>query len=263
MNNLFRFLPIALITVIGNFSIYAAEATPSPSPSPTTPQPSPSPTLAVTNAVPPSTIPSDSNFARNYVRQSFLEDHMAANKPENIDLIFIGDSITEQWRWGNGRPVWEKFYAGRAIDFGVSGDRTQHVLWRLDKLPIGKFHPKVAVILIGTNNCEPESTPETIAAGVKAVIAKTKQVFPGIRIVLVSILPNARANDKMVAANTLIKDFADGDSVIWFDLASKFTPQGDNWKGLQKDKLHLSTEGYQIWADELNPVLEKNAPKQK
>ena len=233
----------------------SAIASPTPSLIPTeTPAPTPS-------GPPASTIPSDSNFARNFVRQSFLEDHLGVNKPENIDLIFIGDSITEQWRWGNGRPVWQKFYAGRAVDFGVSGDKTQHVLWRLEHLGINKFHPKVAVILIGTNNWDPSNTPETIAEGVKAVIAKTKETFPGVKIVLVSILPNSRANDKMVAANVLIKPLADGDSVIWLDVASRFTPEGDNWKGLEKDKLHLSIGGYQIWAEELNPVLDKIAPK--
>jgi lysophospholipase L1-like esterase len=68
-------------------------------------------------------------------------------------------------------------------------------------------------------------------------------------------------NDKMAAANALIKNFADGDTVTWLDIASMFTPEGGNWIGLDKDKLHLSAEGYEIWAAELNPVLDRIAPK--
>jgi lysophospholipase L1-like esterase len=192
-----------------------------------------------------------------------LADHLAANKAKDIDLIFIGDSITEAWYWGYGLPVWKKYYAGRAIDFGVSADKTQHVLWRLDHLGVDKFHPKVAVILIGTNNWDQDYTPEDIEAGVKAVIAKTQATFPGVKILLMSILPNARANDKMAAANPLLKNLADGKKVIFVDLASKFTPEGDNWKGLLKDKLHLTTEGYEMWAAEINPLIDQLAPKAK
>ncbi len=254
-----RSVPFAFALFILISSLRAADTAPSPISASS---------LTASNTIvslppgpPASTIPSDSNFATNFVRQSFLEDHLALSNPGAIDLIFIGDSITEQWRWGSGRPVWQKFYAGRAVDFGVSADKTQHVLWRLERLGIKKLHPKVAVILIGTNNWTQENTPETIAAGVKAVVTKTRETFPGVKIVLVSILPNSRAKDKMAAANALIKTFADGDTVIWLDLASKFTPEGNNWKGLQKDKLHLTTAGYEMWAAELNPILDRIAPK--
>lgn len=191
--------------------------------------------------------------------QSCLPDYLAVKKGTAADLVFIGDSITQHWRWGPGLPVWRRYYEGRAIDFGVGGDRTEDVLWRFDNFPLTEFKPKAAVILIGTNNRD--DTPEDIAAGVKAVIAKTQSSFPGVKIVLVSILPNERANDKMMATNELIKTYADGNTVIWLDLASKFTPEGNSWKGLQGDKLHLTTAGYEIWAAELNPILEKIAPK--
>jgi len=235
-----------------------------------TPAPTP---LALPTEPPLSTVPSGKNYTNNFRVQYAIEDQLALKKgnwadqidrligrKKPIDLIFIGDSITEQWRWGAGNPVWNQYYEERAIDFGVGGDRTENVLWRLENLPIQEFHPKAIVILIGTNNWDAASTPETIAKGVKAVLTKTRQLFPQAPIVLVSILPNARANDKMAATNELIKTFADGKSVVWLDLASKFTPEGDNWKGLQKDKLHLSKEGYEMWAAELNPILRNFLP---
>jgi lysophospholipase L1-like esterase len=169
--------------------------------------------------------------------------------------VFIGDSITEQWRWGAGAPVWKQHFEQRAFDFGLGADKTQHVLWRLQNFDLSFLNPKVAVVMIGTNNTG--DTPEDIAAGVQAVIAATQAKFPGVKVVLCSILPNARANDKMAAANKLLAPLADQRRVYYLDLAAKFPPEGDNWKGLSRDKLHLTAEGYATWAAELETLLSK------
>jgi lysophospholipase L1-like esterase len=108
-------------------------------------------------------------------------------------------------------------------------------------------------VLIGTNNTQ--DTPEAIATGVKAVITATQEKFAGIKVIVLSILPNARATAKMAAANQLIAPLTDGKTVFYLDLAAKFTPEGDNWKGLSRDKLHLTTEGYEMWAAELEALL--------
>jgi lysophospholipase L1-like esterase len=169
-------------------------------------------------------------------------------------LIFIGDSITAGWLGGNGKDVWAAHFAKyQPLNFGIGGDRTQHILWRLENPDLTKIHPKVGVILIGTNN--KEDTAENIAAGVKAVINKTQAVFPGIKLVLLSIMPNQRATELMATANQTIKTFADGKDVILLDIAALMTKEGDNWKGLSADKLHLSKEGYELWANALDPIL--------
>jgi lysophospholipase L1-like esterase len=90
---------------------------------------------------------------------------------------------------------------------------------------------------------------------VKAVIATTQTKFPGVKVVLVSILPNARATEKMAQVNPLLSALADKQSIYYLDLASKFPREGDNWKGLSRDKLHLTTEGYEVWAAELEALL--------
>jgi len=203
------------------------------------------------------TVPDGGNYLPRIPLQTSWEDYLQTRRGKPVDVIFIGDSITEQWRWGSGKPVWIKNYAERGLDFGVGSDTTQNAIWRLENLEIKGFHPKVAVILIGTNNWGPAYTPEEIAAGVKAVISKTQEIFPGVKVVLMSILPNRRANDKMMAVNEITRKFADDHSVFYLDLASKLTPEGDNWKGLQADHLHLTTEGYELWAAELNPLLSK------
>ena len=205
-------------------------------------------------AAPSTTVPHD-HFHGPYEKR--WEPYFASMHGKPVDLIFIGDSITEGWL-GKGKPVWDRDYASHALDFGQGGDKTQDVLWRLENLDLKEFKPKVAVILIGTNNTA--DTPEDIAAGVQAVIETTRKTFGEIKVVLLSILPNRRANDKMMAADQLIQKLADGKNVVYLDLVPKFPPVGDNWKGLLPDHLHLTTEGYETWAAELNPVLAKLLP---
>ena len=185
------------------------------------------------------------------------------------DIIFVGDSITYNWQ-GSGEAIWQKEYVPRhALDFGIGGDKTQNVLWRLDNMPVKDLRPKVAVVMIGTNNLK--NQPQEIADGIKAVLDKTQATFPGVKIILVSILPNRRANDKMMAVDAIIKNDADNQSIFCLDLVplmppvTTTTPDGKtdtNYKGLGKDHLHPDASGYQIWADAMEPLLAKLLPGQ-
>jgi lysophospholipase L1-like esterase len=202
---------------------------------------------------PATTVASDSNYLQRVPYQTYFADYLALRKDRQADIVFIGDSITEQWRWGAGAPVWRARFEHRAFDFGLGADRTQHVLWRLQQFDLSFLKPKAAVIMIGTNNLQDE--PEDIASGVQAVIAATQKKFPGVKVVLMSILPNARATAKMAMTNRLLAPLADGKGIFYVDLASRFTPEGDNWKGLSADKLHLTAQGYTMWADALDTIL--------
>jgi len=98
-------------------------------------------------------------------------------KKGNVDLIFIGDSITHSWA-GDGKHVWEKYYGKRnAVNLGINSDRTQHALWRLDHGNIDGISPKAAVLMIGTNNAS-ENTPAETADGIKAIVAKLRKKLP-------------------------------------------------------------------------------------
>ena len=77
------------------------------------------------------------------------------------------------------------------------------------------------------------------------------------KIILIGILPSTRETQKMAEANTIIHTFGDHKSVFFFDLGSKITPVGDNWKGVGGDHLHLTPEGYELWAKEMEPLLAK------
>jgi lysophospholipase L1-like esterase len=210
---------------------------------------------------PSTTVPSDDNYRSHASSNHQCEAQVAAMKGKPVDVIFIGDSITQNFineptaRWPMaGKAIWDQHYGdGHVLNFGVGADRTENVLWRFDHMDIKDFRPKVAVLLIGTNNNR--DTPAAIAAGVKAVIEKTQAVFPGVKIILVSILPNARANQKMAEANQIIQTYGDDRSIYYFDLASKMTPQGDSWKGIGRDHLHLTANGYELWATAMAPLL--------
>ena len=169
----------------------------------------------------------------------------------DCDLICIGDSIT----WGWDAEPWAKRLAPRkAYNYGVPGDGTQNMLFRLANTNLAKLHPKVAVILAGVNNYKEK--PEAIHAGVKAVLAKTREIFPGIKIILVDILPCAsRPMETLQAANALIAKECDEKTVFHLSLADKMVAENGSYRGLRADKLHLTAEGYQIWADALEPLL--------
>jgi lysophospholipase L1-like esterase len=207
---------------------------------------------------PVTTQPDIIRFLNNPRLFVFCTSQVAQFNGRDADMIFIGDSITQNWR-GPGEAVWEANFAPRnALDFGVGGDQTQHVLWRMDNYPIGRLHPKVAVVLIGTNNIH--NTPEEIAAGVKAILDKTQAMYPGIKIILNSIMPNKRANDLMMAANAILRTYADDKNIFYLDLVPLMPPVGDNWKGLSADHLHPDAGGYQLWTDALLPLVNRFLP---
>jgi lysophospholipase L1-like esterase len=214
------------------------------------------------STAPRTTIASNSNSLSHPVGYKNCNDRIAAAKGHPVDILFVGDSITESWTsapWGGvnrGAATWNKMYAPRnALNFGAGADRTQHVLYRLDTMDVKDLKPKVTVLMIGTNN-NIDTAPD-IAAGVKAVINKLEAMYPMTKIILVSILPSARSAELMAQANELIKTFADNQTVYYLDLAAKMPPVGDSWLGLGPDKLHPTDVGYQIWADTMEPLLTK------
>jgi lysophospholipase L1-like esterase len=240
----------------------AAAAQPPSDPAPVSPLPPTAPAASASSAAPRTTIPSDSNSRSRPLNDKQCRDRVAAAKGHPVDILFVGDSITEGWTataWGGvdrGAAIWDKYYAPRnALNFGVGADRTQHVLWRLDNMDVQDLKPKVTVLLIGTNNnIDPAAD---IAAGVHADLAKLETMYPMTKIILVSILPNARATQLMTEANALIRPFADDKTVFYLDLVPLMPPVGDNWKGLGPDKLHPDASGYQIWADAMEPLLSR------
>lgn len=188
---------------------------------------------------------------------TWMKRHESFNervKQGNVDLIFIGDSITQGWE-GAGKDVWAKHYTPRnAVNLGIGGDRTQHVLWRLDNGNIAGIHPKLAVIMIGTNNSG-TNTPEQIAEGTTAIVNKLRAVLPETKILLLAVFPRgADKNDtkRLVneKTNEIVARLADGKMVEYLDIGPKFLAEdGTLSREIMPDLLHLNQKSYQIWAD--------------
>src|SRR4051812_41595863 len=128
---------------------------------------------------------------------NWMKRHESFNervKQGNADLIFIGDSITQGWE-GNGKNVWAEYYAKRnAVNLGIGGDRTQHVLWRLDHGNIDGINPKLALLMIGTNNSG-NNTSEQIADGIKAIVEKLRAKLPNTKVLILAIFPRGADKD--------------------------------------------------------------------
>lgn len=180
--------------------------------------------------------------------------------PGEVDVIFLGDSITAGWE-GGGKAAWGKYFAHRKpMNAGIGGDRTQHVLWRLDNGNIRGITPKVAVLMIGTNNSQ-QNTPEQIAAGIKEIVAKLREKLPQTKVLLLGIFPRgADATDPRrktnEATNAIVKSLDDGTHVFYLDIGPKFlSADGTLDKKIMPDLLHLSAEGYEIWASSIDGKL--------
>lgn len=204
------------------------------------------------------TVPSDSNYREHYEWCKGAEDRLKAARGKPLDLIFIGDSITGMWD-SAGLTVWNRHYAGRrALNFGAGGDKTQNALWRLQTWDLSGFSPKVAVVLIGTNNID--DSADDMVLGIRTVLDKTQALFPKAKLVLVSLLPRADwpgHAGKITAVNTTLRAHAAERGIQFLDINPQFTPLADSYRGLGPDKLHLNEEGYQIWANALEPLLRK------
>jgi beta-glucosidase len=179
----------------------------------------------------------------------------------DVDLIFVGDSITHHWA-AQGRDAWERYYGDRkALNLGVRGDKTQDVLWRLDNGNLDGLEPKVAVVMIGTNNLNifSDSVAE-IVAGVTAVVQKLQAKVPGIKILLLDIFPRGQSfngkRGKLLQVNQTLRKMHNGKTVVYLPIGHIFLqPDGTIAKSVMPDYLHLSPLGYELWAAEIEPTL--------
>jgi lysophospholipase L1-like esterase len=202
----------------------------------------------------------------------FLELHRSfikRGKEGPIDLLFLGDSITEFWLSGpyQAPKIWQEHYwKYRPADFGIAGDRTQHVLWRIADHEFDNLHPKVVVLMIGTNNTAGNTAEEITAADVK-IVQQIHEKLPEAKLLLLAIFPRgadpadpkvAPLREKITAINTELAKLDDGSKTRYLDIGSKFLDaDGKIPVDVMKDALHPTPKGYQIWADAMQPLLDE------
>ena len=200
-------------------------------------------------ALGPATEPRPRDDARH---QSFLE----VAKAGNIDLLFVGDSITDAWRREDrGLAVWNQYFAPlKAANFGIGGDTTQGVLWRMQNGELEGFQAKLIVLMLGTNNIN-RNTNADIAAGDRAIVQEFLKRQPGAKVLLLGVFPRGAAPDNPFRAsireiNDHLKRLADDKQVFFLDIGDKFlTPDGVLTPEVMPDGLHPNEFGYRIWAN--------------
>jgi lysophospholipase L1-like esterase len=182
-----------------------------------------------------------------------------AKSQGNFDLVFIGDSIVHAWEL-EGEAAWNQHFKQlQTLNLGFSGDRTEHVLWRIQQGELDNFIATYVVLLIGTNNAgHRHDKPEEIAAGVESILQSIRQKLPQSTIILTAIFPRSRTPLKRMrkavdASNILIRKLTDDNSVIWFDINEHLlNDEGILLESVMPDLLHPNQAQYQLWAKEIN-----------
>jgi lysophospholipase L1-like esterase len=204
---------------------------------------------------------------RSTNRQSLVLQR-AKEAPGDYDIEFIGDSITEGWE-GSGKNVWQEFYGHRkVINFGVGGDRTQHVLWRFEQGQLDGIKARVAVVMIGTNNSnnnragvEDNSTAD-ILEGVQTIIQQIRTRQPDTKIILLGIFPRGQTfsaqRGKILQVNQALARLDDGKNIFYIDFGFQLIENdGSISRTMMRDYLHPGDAGYKIWANATEPKLKE------
>jgi lysophospholipase L1-like esterase len=248
--------PLYLLAPVfaGLFALATAQTTPAPT----------APSIPDASAA----IPKTGNARFFEMHEKFL----ARTKSGPIGVLFLGDSITEGW--GRQPHIWEHYFGKyQPANFGIGGDQTHHVLWRIQNGELDGITPKVVVLMIGTNNSG-QHTGEQIADAVKKIVEATRAKIPGVKVLLLAIFPrDARRNQdgliteaaiadaaKRVAANdranALLAKLDDGANVRFLNINSVFLGKDGRipWN-IMPDQLHLTGAGYQLWAEAIDKPL--------
>ncbi len=230
--------------------------------------------VAATNAL-PSPPPRANTAIIPSLAQGFQKHH--TNNVEivakgDVDILFMGDSITDWWQNpGRGQPidgaipyggkaVYEKYFGPMKVaNFGIAGDTTQGVLWRLQNGEGQGIKPKAVMLMIGTNNTG-RNTPPEIAMGIADVVFELRKDFPDAKILLLAVFPRSGAQSKVrgqiAEINQMISTLNDNQHVFYMDIGDKFlAPDGSIPHDIMSDGLHPTSKGYEIWAEAVHNTL--------
>jgi lysophospholipase L1-like esterase len=182
----------------------------------------------------------------------------------NVDVLFMGDSITDFWRNETGRfagkPVMDEYWSDLEIaNFGIAGDTTEGVLYRLENGEGEGFSPKAIMLMIGTNNTRANIAGE-IAEGIGAVVLSLQKHFPDAKILLLAVFPRSTPDSpfrpQIAEINDIISRLHDGEKVFYKDIGQLFlAPDGSIPESIMSDGLHPGEAGYRLWADAVDADL--------
>ncbi len=202
--------------------------------------------------------------SKNFVKRH--HENLVRAKEGPIGVLFTGDSITNGW--SKVPDIWNSaFGKWNPANFGIGGDRTQNVLWRMENGELDGISPEVVVLMIGTNNTHSDS-PEAIVLGIQRIIDLVQYKLPETKVLLLAVFPReprmrdgelyTMPTEKVKEINKLLPALAQEGRVRYLDIGDTFLGEdGKVPETIMPDGLHLSPEGYQKWADAVVPVLEE------
>jgi beta-glucosidase len=208
----------------------------------------------------------NANFGKPNGRFMFLhQSYLQRGAKGPIGVLFLGDSITEGWNHGSGK-LWQNYVDKyNAANFGISGDKTQHVLWRIANGELDGIAPKVVVLMIGTNNIRWPA--EDILKGDTRIVEEIHGKLPNAKLLLLAIFPRgfdpADANVKamrlkIATVNEGLAKLDDGDKTRYLDIGANFLDaDGKIPRNIMPDSLHPNQKGYEIWVKAMQPLLDE------
>jgi lysophospholipase L1-like esterase len=197
------------------------------------------------------------------MHESFLQ----RTKEGPVGLLFLGDSITAGWT--KAPEVWRKYYEKyQPANFGIGGDRTEHVLWRILNGELEGIDPQVVVLMLGTNNTGSNDADQIAAADVK-IVQTIRSKLPRAKVLVLGIFPRGPRKNRdgtmddgvkmmaiIQAVNAKLAKLDDGEMVRYLDIGDKFLVNGKIPDDVMPDQLHPNAKGYEIWASAMQPTLE-------
>lgn len=193
--------------------------------------------------------------------QNFHNGFLARTKQGNVNIVFLGDSITQGW---GGKDLWKQRYESLgAVDYGIGGDSARQVLWRIGHGELDGLSPKLIVLMIGTNNLYSDfnaGTDDEIAAGITKIVQTLRTKLPKTKILLMGLLPrqNEYFSGRVKTINAIIAKLDDGKAVRFLDMGDQFATALGKVKPelYSPDQLHPNEAGYEVWADTMQPLFD-------
>jgi lysophospholipase L1-like esterase len=218
--------------------------------------------ITIAQEIPPTVVNEATIPVRRKGMKGRHESYNAIAQKGGVELLFIGDSITEGWS-KEGAAIWDERYMPlKACNFGIAGETIQNILWRLQNGNLDGIQPKLIVLMAGTNNIPFKNlTPEDIAKGVAAVVQEIRTRTPNSKLLLIGVFPRREQptdpyRKKITQLNNIISGLDDGRHVFYLDVGQHFLSSDAKISTeIMPDFLHLTTAGYKIWADAMQPKI--------
>jgi lysophospholipase L1-like esterase len=218
-------------------------------PATATPKPAAKAPAAKDSATEPKTRPG--NWMKRH--ETYLQE--AKEKAGKVDVLFVGDSITDGWHGAGKEAFTQTWVPLKTHNIGIGGDRTQHVIWRLQNGEVAGIAPKVTMLMIGTNNLG-GNTNQEIVDGITACVKEIQKQLPSSKVLLLGVFPRGEKADnparaRIKAINEQIAKLDDGGKTVrYLDIGDKFLEaDGTLPKSIMPDALHPNKKGYEIWTE--------------